>query len=125
MYSREAIELLATKDWPGNVRQLFDLVKQHVAMSSGKVMTREFVQKSLGADSTKVPTYSEARDRFSRDYLTTNLQRTAGNVSQSARLAKRNRSDFYKLLARYRLHPDDFKDAGSAGEAAVIPTENP
>jgi len=125
IYSREAIELLATNDWPGNVRQLFDLVKQHVAMAGGKVMTREFVKKSLGADSAKVPTYSEARDRFSRDYLAANLQRTAGNVSQSARLAKRNRSDFYKLLARYRLHPDDFKDPDSAGDGPVVPAEDP
>jgi two-component system response regulator GlrR len=125
IYSREAIELLATNDWPGNVRQLFDLVKQHVAMASGKIMTREFVSKSLGTDSAKVPTYSEARDRFSRDYLAANLQRTAGNVSQSARLAKRNRSDFYKLLARYRLHPDDFKDADSSSDGTIVPTEDP
>jgi two-component system response regulator GlrR len=125
IYSREAIELLATNDWPGNVRQLFDLVKQHVAMARGKVMTREFVEKSLGTDSAKVPTYSEARDQFSRDYLAANLQRTAGNVSQSARLAKRNRSDFYKLLARYRLHPDDFKDADSSGDGTIVPTEDP
>ena len=44
IYTPEAIELLATTDWPGNVRQLFDLVKQNVALSHGKVMTKEFVQ---------------------------------------------------------------------------------
>jgi two-component system, NtrC family, response regulator GlrR len=125
IYSPEAIELLATNDWPGNVRQLFDLVKQHVAMAGCKVMTREFVRKSLGKDAATVPTYSEARDQFSREYLTANLQRTAGNISQSARLAKRNRTDFYKLLARYRLSPDDFKDPGSAGDGPVVPTEDP
>jgi two-component system response regulator GlrR len=42
------------------------------------------------------------------------LQRTAGNVTQAARLAKRSRTDFYKLLARYRLHPEDFKHPGPA-----------
>lgn len=125
IYSREAIELLATNDWPGNVRQLFDLVKQHVAMARGKVMNREFVQKSLGTDPVPVPTYHEARDRFARDYLAANLQRTAGNVSQSARIAKRNRTDFYKLLARHRLHPDDFKGADSSGDGAIIPAEDP
>ena len=109
IYSPEAIELLATTDWPGNVRQLFDLVKQNVALSHGKIMSKEFVQRSLGGDAKKVPTYDEARDQFARDYLKNNLQTTAGNVSQAARLAKRNRADFYKLLARYRLEPDDFK----------------
>lgn len=112
IYSPSAIELLKTTDWPGNVRQLFDLVKQNVALSHGKIMSREFVERSLGKDAKKVPTYDEARDTFARDYLTQNLQTTAGNVSQSARLAKRNRTDFYKLLARYRLAPDDFKNDG-------------
>jgi two-component system response regulator GlrR len=114
IYSPKAIELLATTDWPGNVRQLFDLVKQNVALSHGNVMTKEFVEKSLGGDPTKIPSYDEARDKFSRDYLAENLQRTAGNVTQAARLAKRTRTDFYKLLARYRLHPDDFKNPAPA-----------
>jgi two-component system, NtrC family, response regulator GlrR len=89
------------------------LVKQNVALSHGKIMSKEFVQRSLGGDAKRVPTYDEARDQFARDYLTTNLQTTAGNVSQAARLAKRNRTDFYKLLARYRLEPDDFKTTGT------------
>jgi two-component system response regulator GlrR len=109
IYSPEAIELLATTDWPGNVRQLFDLVKQNVALSHGKVITKEFVQRSLGEDSKQVPTYDEAREEFAVDYLKRNLESVAGNVSQAARLAKRNRTDFYKLLARHRLQPDDFK----------------
>jgi two-component system response regulator GlrR len=115
IYSAKAIELLATTDWPGNVRQLFDLVKQNVALSHGNVMTKEFVEQSLGADPTKIPSYDEARDQFSRDYLAENLQRTAGNVTRAARLAKRTRTDFYKLLARYRLNPGDFKHPGSTG----------
>jgi two-component system response regulator GlrR len=109
IYSPEAIELLTTTDWPGNVRQLFDLVKQNVALSHGKIMTREFVQRSLGDAAKTVPTYDEAREGFTVDYLKNNLRTTSGNVTQSARLAKRNRTDFYKLLARYRLQPDDFK----------------
>ncbi len=111
LYSPEAIELLATTDWPGNVRQLFELVKQNVALSHGKIMSKEFVERSLGADLKKVPSYQEARENFTRDYLTSNLQATAGNVSESARLAKRNRTDFYKLLARHRVAPEDFKKA--------------
>ena len=112
IYSPKAIELLSTTDWPGNVRQLFDLVRRNVALSHGEVITKEVVEQSLGEDSAKIPTYDEAREKFSRDYLAENLQRTAGNVAQAARLAKRSRTDFYKLLARYRLHPEDFKNPG-------------
>jgi two-component system, NtrC family, response regulator GlrR len=114
IYSPKAIELLATTDWPGNVRQLFDLVKRNIALSHGEVMTKEFVQESLGGEPPKIPTYDEARDNFSREYLAQNLRRTAGNVAQAARLAKRSRTDFYNLLARYRLHPEDFKNPGPA-----------
>ena len=109
IYSPKAIELLATTDWPGNVRQLFELVKQHVALSHGKLMSKEFVQQSLGPRPPSMPAYAEAREQFSRDFLAANLQRAGGNVSKAARLAKRNRSDFYKLLERYRLQVHDFK----------------
>jgi two-component system response regulator GlrR len=123
IYSPKAIELLATTDWPGNVRQLFELVKQNVALSHGNVMTKEFVEQSLGGGPTKLPSYDEARDKFARDYLAENLQRTAGNVTQAARLAKRTRTDFYKLLARYRLHPDDFKNPEPTSRKNTDPDE--
>ncbi len=111
IYTPEAIEFLATTDWPGNVSQLFDLVKQNVALSHGKVMTKEFVEHSMPKDRGKIPTYDEAREAFARAYLVDNLQRTGGNVTQAARIAKRTRTDFYKLLARYRLQPEDYKPA--------------
>jgi len=109
IYAPKAVELLMTADWPGNVRQLFDLVRQNVALSLGKVMTEDFVEQSLGSDSTRIPSYDDARDEFSHDYLVRSLQSTAGNITKSARLAKRNRTDFYKLLSRYRVLAEDFK----------------
>jgi two-component system, NtrC family, response regulator GlrR len=109
MYSPKAVELLMTADWPGNVRQLLDLVKQNVVHSQDRVMSEEFVQQSLGSDSTRIPSFDDARDEFARGYLVKNLQSTEGNVSKSARLAKRNRTDFYKLLTRYRILAEDFK----------------
>ena len=109
IYSPRALELLMTSDWPGNVRQLFDLVKQNVVDSQDEVMTEECVQQSLGSDSTRIASYDDARDEFSRGYLVKNLQSTAGNITQSARLAKRNRTDFHKLMLRYRILAEDFK----------------
>jgi|HubBroStandDraft_1064217.scaffolds.fasta_scaffold08757_2 two-component system response regulator GlrR len=109
IYSPKAVQMLVTANWPGNVRQLFDLVKQNVALSEDRVMTEEFVEKSLEDSSARLPSFDEARREFSHDYLVKNLQSTSGNVSRSARLAKRNRTDFYKLLSRHRLQPDDYK----------------
>jgi two-component system, NtrC family, response regulator GlrR len=67
------------------------------------------VQQSLGGTQSKLPSFDEARDEFTRSYLSQILQITGGNVSQAARLAKRNRTDFYKLLSRHQLTPEDFK----------------
>jgi two-component system response regulator GlrR len=109
IYSPKALELLMTAEWPGNVRQLFDLVKQNVAHSPDAVMTEEDVRQSFGSDLSRIPSYDDARDEFSRSYLVKNLQHTTGNIAESARLAKRNRTDFYKLLLRYRIRAGDFK----------------
>ncbi len=111
IYAPEALELLATAEWPGNVRQLYSVVRQNVALSHGAIITAELVQQSLGGNPTRLPSFDEARDEFTRNYLSQILQITTGNVSQAARLAKRNRTDFYKLLSRHQLLPDDFKKA--------------
>jgi len=110
IYAPEAVELLATSDWPGNVRQLQNVVRQNCALAQTPIIPVELVQQSLGAPQAKLPSFDEARDEFTRSYLSQILQITGGNVSQAARLAKRNRTDFYKLLGRHQLVPDDFKD---------------
>jgi two-component system response regulator GlrR len=109
IYAPEAVELLATSDWPGNVRQLQNVVRQNVAVSQTPIIPVELVQQSIGGTQGKLPSFDEARDEFTRSYLSQILQITGGNVSQAARLAKRNRTDFYKLLGRHQLVPDDFK----------------
>ena len=109
IYAPEAVELLATADWPGNIRQLSNVVRQNVALSQTPIIPVELVQQSLGGTQSKLPSFDEARDEFTRSYLSQILQITGGNVSQAARLAKRNRTDFYKLLSRHQLTLEDFK----------------
>ena len=106
--SPEAIEFLAAAEWPGNVRQLRAVLREASVLAPGPVVTAELVQQAMGA-STRVPSFDEARDEFTRSYLVQLLKVTRGNVSQAARLAKRNRTDFYKLLTRYEVVPEQFK----------------
>jgi two-component system response regulator GlrR len=109
VYAPEAVEMLVTAEWPGNIRQLYNVVRQNVALSRSPVISGELVQQSLGEHAGKLASFSDARVEFTRNYLSQILQITMGNVSQAARLAKRNRTDFYKLLARHDLNPDTFK----------------
>ena len=109
VYAPEAVEMLVTAEWPGNIRQLYNIVRQNVALSRSPVISGELVRQSLGEHAGKLASFTDARDEFTRNYLSQILQITMGNVSQAARLAKRNRTDFYKLLARHDLNPDTFK----------------
>jgi two-component system, NtrC family, response regulator GlrR len=106
--SPEAMELFASARWPGNVRQLRMVVRQAAATGAGPVITADQVQEAQG-QITQLPSFDEARDEFTRSYLVQLMQVTQGNVSQAARLAKRNRTDFYKLLSRHGVEPEEFK----------------
>lgn len=110
VYAPEALELLVQADWPGNVRQLLNVVEQNVTLSPGPVISAALVEKALGTHST-IPSFNEARDEFTRNYLSQLLQLTEGNVTQAARLAQRNRTDFYKLLNKYQLEPERYKSS--------------
>ena len=109
VYAPEAVELLVANDWPGNIRQLYNVVRQNVALSPARIVSSEQVRSALGEQASALPSFSDARDEFTRNYLSQLLQITRGNVSQAARLAKRNRTDFYKLLGRHQLNPEHFK----------------
>ncbi|PPS58930.1 hypothetical protein CRX72_25880 [Pantoea sp. BRM17] len=54
--------------------------------------------------------FAEARNQFELNYLRKLLQMTKGNVTHAARLAGRNRTEFYKLLSRHELDASDFKE---------------
>ena len=110
-FSPEAMELLVAAPWPGNVRQLLNVVEQVIALSTTPVIPATLVRKALKNPSPDILTYSEAKLRFERDYLCHLLQITSGKVSQAAKLAKRNRTEFYRLLNRHNIDPNLFKKA--------------
>ena len=111
--SQEAMELLISAPWPGNIRQLQNVVEQSVALSSESVITTTLVKNALRDDSTQFPSFQQARDHFERDYLSKLLKITAGNVSQAARIAQRNRTEFYKLLNRHHLVAESYREEQS------------
>jgi two-component system, NtrC family, response regulator GlrR len=117
VYAPEAMELLVRADWPGNVRQLLNVVEQNFALSPGAVISVGLVEKALGSVPDALPSFTEARDEFTRSYLAQLLQFTGGNVTQAARLAQRNRTDFYKLLRKYGLEAERFKRPSAASQS--------
>ncbi|EGG99959.1 Putative sensory histidine kinase YfhA [gamma proteobacterium IMCC2047] len=108
-FSPEAMNLLVGAGWPGNVRQLENVVQQIVALAHTKMIPEALVRQAIDSESGVMPSFNDARHHFERDYLVKVLRLTEGNVSRAAKLAQRNRTDFYKLLQRHNLKPDQFK----------------
>ena len=115
-FAPEALKALTTAAWPGNVRQLYNVVEQVCALSTTPLVPLALVQRALRSPSVQVLTFAEARQRFERDYLVGLLKLTDGNVADAARLADRNRTEFYRLMQKHGLTPGHFKaeNSGSA-----------
>lgn len=108
-FSAEAMEELLAASWPGNVRQLINVVEQAVALATTPVISADLLHSAIRKNAEKIPSFAEAKRQFEQEYLVRLLKITNGNVSQAARLADRNRTDFYKLLQRHHLVPSLFK----------------
>lgn len=115
-FAPEALKALTTAAWPGNVRQLYNVVEQVCALSTTPLVPLALVQRALRSPSVQVLTFAEARQHFERDYLVGLLKLTDGNVADAARLADRNRTEFYRLMQKHGLTPGHFKaeNSGSA-----------
>lgn len=109
------LEALGAARWPGNIRQLRNVVEKCVVLSTTPRIPLALVKKALSTQGAEMLPFDEARRQFERGYLTQVLRVTGGNVSQAARLAQRNRTDFYALMGRHDLDPADFKDAARSG----------
>ena len=109
-FSSDAMKRLMAAKWPGNVRQLVNVIEQCVALTSSPVIGDALVEQALEGENTALPTFVEARNQCELNYLRKLLQITKGNVTHAARMAGRNRTEFYKLLSRHELDANDFKE---------------
>ena len=123
-FAPEALEALVTAPWPGNVRQLYNVVEQVCALSTTSLIPLSLVQRALQTAAFEVLSYAEARQRFERQYLSQLLKITQGQVADAARLAQRNRTEFYRLLQRSGLTPSQFRedqaDEGSDADETLL-----
>jgi two-component system, NtrC family, response regulator GlrR len=105
----DALAAIVGAPWPGNVRQLENLLEQAVALSTTHVIPLSLIRHSLDDNAAPLVSFESARKTFERDYLVRILKLTAGNAAQAAQMAGRNRTEFYKLLQRHSLEPGMFK----------------
>ncbi|MCB1733133.1 MAG: sigma 54-interacting transcriptional regulator, partial [Halieaceae bacterium] len=110
-FAPAAIEVMIQAPWPGNVRQLQNVVQRTVALSTTPVIAATLVREALTVEDQYLPSLNQARLQFEHDYLAKVLRLTNGSVTEAALLAQRNRTDFYKLLKRHNIHVEQFKES--------------
>ena len=108
-FAPEARAALIQAGFPGNVRQLQNIVERCVVLSNSNVIPRSLVVEALQDQVHDMPTLDDAKNTFERRYIASLLRATNGNVTAAARIAGRNRTEFYNLLTRHRLEPDSFR----------------
>jgi two-component system, NtrC family, response regulator GlrR len=109
-FSPDAMSILLEAAWPGNIRQLFNVVEQATALSATPLIPADLLHHTLKENPIKILGFDEARREFEQHYLVQLLQTTRGNVAWAARIANRNRTDFYKILNRHNIVPSLFKN---------------
>jgi two-component system response regulator GlrR len=107
-FTSEARSALLAESWPGNVRELGERVRQAVRLAGNGAVSAEALLLA-SPDSEQVPSFKEAKRAFETRYVIGLLRRCAGNISRAARLAKKDRKDFYDVIRRTGIDPTEFR----------------
>jgi two-component system response regulator GlrR len=106
-FTSDARAALLSEEWRGNVRELAERVRQAIKLAGNGAITAEALL--LAGDGDEVPSFKEAKRAFETRYVTGLLRRCSGNISRAARLAKKDRKDFYDVIRRTGVDPADFR----------------
>jgi two-component system response regulator GlrR len=109
-FSSGAMEKLLQSSWPGNVRQLKNVIEYSVAMSDSNIISENFIILNDTKPSLiGVKPLKDAKFDFEKEYLVELLELTNGNVSKAAKLAGKYRADLYELMKKCGLQADQFR----------------
>ena len=115
----EAINILMSYNYPGNVRQLRNFINQAAIMSEGKIITTHDLPDELNSKTEigeenaeyesieDFKSYHEEKEKivenFTKNYFISLLKQTSGNIMRSARIAGISRVALYKIVNKYDL----------------------
>ena len=117
----DAIATLQASNWPGNVRQLKNIIEQIMILETGdrsSVITADMIPSEAGAsnsvmsgknDQAEIMTLSlrDARERFEKEYLEAQVNRFGGNISRTASFVGMERSALHRKLKSLGIHNND------------------
>jgi two-component system response regulator GlrR len=106
-FTSDARNALLAEDWSGNVRELAERIRQAIKLAGSGSISAEALL--LAAEGENIPSFKEAKRAFETRYVVGLLRRCGGNISRAARLAKKDRKDFYDVIRRTGVNPSEFR----------------
>jgi two-component system response regulator GlrR len=106
-FTSDARNALLAEDWSGNVRELAERIRQAIKLAGSGSISAEALL--LAANGENIPSFKEAKRAFETRYVVGLLRRCGGNISRAARLAKKDRKDFYDVIRRTGVNPSEFR----------------
>lgn len=107
--SPESLDYLMTAKWPGNIRQLNNVIELCATLSKTKTIALSLIRMGCQDRSKQMKTLKQAKLEFEKNYLIGILKISSGHVANAAKIAGRNRTELYKLLNLHNIEPAKFR----------------
>ncbi len=120
-FSPAVLDLLFLYDFPGNVRELENIIERAVVLERSSILTQQSLPQDLLQNNSPavldIPILDENFSRakrivtetFEKKFLSERLIKTGGNVSEAARLSGLERKSYQRLMKKYNMSSEDFK----------------
>ena len=116
--SQEAMEKLQSYHYPGNVRELENIIERAIMLTTGRVILPEVLGELSAPPKTETfnfsifsPVYEESRqyvlETFEEQFVREKLAKHRGNISAAARESKMSRQNFHRLVQKYNIKPEE------------------
>lgn len=122
-FTPASIQRMLLYDWPGNIRELQNKVEHAVIMTNKNVISPEDLFTETNLLKNNFNSYKDAKERFEREYVESLLKISKGNVTYASKIAKRYRADIYKLIKKYNINTEDYKNSiiSNLAEKVIVP----
>ena len=117
----QAMQILLNYSWPGNIRELENVIHQAIIFAKNGVITKSHLPDEIVNQSFDIPLSKEQFQelkkqqtekiisKLEQQYLTKLLTYTKGNISRAAEISGYNRRQLQNLLAKHNINPKNFK----------------
>ncbi len=124
-FSPDALEYMKSLPWPGNVRQLQNVIEHCCVLSPSPLIPASLVKQALCESENKFQTLAQARQEFNRYYLNRVLRMVRGNITDAAHIAGCEKDEFKLMLAEHKINLLNFcqctdKDTAPEGDSIVF-----